>query len=192
MRSHDHRRPFAALALLPLLLLLGLLAAGCGSDEEPASDDASASESATDDSEEAESEDGEATESESAEGSEDAEGSDDGAAPTGDDAAVCDPYLEMVGELEKIDYTSGDENAIAAEMGPIMKAWAEQVPDLDQPESMSDDAWDGLQTLAGRVSDLPDEPTNDQIEAVESDLSREEKKDVDEAGKWFQTTCAPV
>lgn len=100
----------------------------------------------------------------------------------------CAPYVEMRRTLEGIDYTL-DDDEIARQMVPVMKEWADQVPDLERPPGLSDEVWDGLQLLARRISALPDEPTGKQLDAVDHDLSRADQQLISAASDWFQRNC---
>ena len=115
----------------------------------------------------------------------------DAASDTAAPASVgefCAPYVEMRRTLEGIDYTL-DDDEIARQMVPVMKEWAAQVPDLERPPGLSDDVWAGLTLLARRIAALPDEPTSQQLDAVEKDLSRADQQLIVAASKWFQDNC---
>lgn len=113
------------------------------------------------------------------------------AADTGAPASVgefCAPYVEMRRTLGRIDYT-GDDDAVAAQMAPVMRAWAEQVLSLDRPPGIDDDVWNGLQLLAKRILRLPEEPTRRQLDAVEGDLTRSDQRLITRASDWFAANC---
>jgi hypothetical protein len=103
-------------------------------------------------------------------------------------AAFCAPYVEMRQALEALDY-SGDADQIAAEMAPIMRTWAEQVPGLERPPGIADDVWVGLRLLAKRILRLPAHPSRRQLDAVEGDLTRDEQRLITEASDWFAGNC---
>jgi hypothetical protein len=108
--------------------------------------------------------------------------------PPGSVAAFCAPYVQMRQALEALDYR-GDPDRIAAEMAPVMRAWAEQVPDLERPPGIADDVWVGLRLLAKRILRLPLRPSRRQLDAVEGDLTRDEQRLITEASDWFAANC---
>lgn len=100
----------------------------------------------------------------------------------------CAPYVEMRRTLEGIDYTL-DDDEIARQMVPVMKEWAEQIPDLERPPGLADDVWDGLQLLARRITALPENPTKEQLDAVQKGMSPADQRLIVAASKWFQRNC---
>ncbi len=171
------RRPAVAAAVL----LACLVATGCGGGDEPAAGDGSGSPSPS------------ATTSE---GSSDATGAAEGSSgPAAADpeapASVeefCAPYLTMVAGIEGLDRDS-DPDALAAQIGTVLRTWAEQVPDLERPPGISDDVWDGLGVLADRIVALPDPPSMADIDAVESDLPPDQQRSIVAAQRWFRKNC---
>ena len=103
-------------------------------------------------------------------------------------AAFCAPYVRMRQALEALDY-SGDADAIAAEMGPVMRAWAEALPGLERPPGIAEDVWVGLRLLAKRILRLPARPTRRQLDAVEGDLTKDEQRLITGASNWFAANC---
>ncbi len=104
-------------------------------------------------------------------------------------AAVCTPYAEMVSAVKAAAVSSSDPDAVAAKLGPVMKKFAAEVPDLQRPPGIPSSTWRGVQALAARILELPDRPTNAEIEAVEGKLSADERDAVAAAFTWFQTNC---
>ena len=104
-------------------------------------------------------------------------------------AAVCAPYAEMVSAIQEAAGSTTDRDAVAAAIGPVMKEFAAQVPDLRRPPGMSAATWSGVGVLAERILELPDEPTYAQIEGVEAQLSEDEREAVESARDWFLATC---
>ncbi|RHW25781.1 hypothetical protein D0Z08_17180 [Nocardioides immobilis] len=104
-------------------------------------------------------------------------------------AAVCTPYAEMVSAIKEAADSTTDRDAVAATIGPVMKEFAAQVPDLRRPPGLSERAWRGVGALAELVLELPDEPTYAEIEAVEGKLSPDQREAVGSAFDWFQSNC---
>jgi len=104
-------------------------------------------------------------------------------------AEVCTPYAAMVGAIQDAASTSTDRDEIAAAIGPVMKEFAARVPDLERPPGLSAQTWHGVQALAARILELPDEPTYAEIEGVEDQLSSQEREAVEAARDWFLSNC---
>jgi len=104
-------------------------------------------------------------------------------------AAVCTPYAAMVGAIQDAASTSTDRDEVAAAIGPVMKEFAARVPDLERPPGISPATWHGVQALAARILELPDEPTYAEIEGVEDQLSSQEREAVEAARDWFLSNC---
>lgn len=101
----------------------------------------------------------------------------------------CAPYIDMRNELHgSVDY-SKDEDEIAAAMAPIMADWAAAVPDLRRPPGMRAELWDGLLLLAQRIRQLPAEPSYADFKAVEDDLPRTQRRQIEEGYRWFSANC---
>lgn len=105
-------------------------------------------------------------------------------------AAACTPYAAMVDAIDDVETGSADYDAIAAEIGPVMKEFARQLPDLERPPGMSAATWRGVLALAERILALPDQPTNAEIEAVEDELTEQEREAVQVAADWFKRNCS--
>jgi hypothetical protein len=100
----------------------------------------------------------------------------------------CAPYVEMVRTLDGIDYKQPNAD-IALEMSAVMRTWAEQMPDLEQPPGLPDDVRSGLLLLAERIEALPDEPTYAELTAVETGLPRQKQELISTASRWFKDNC---
>lgn len=103
--------------------------------------------------------------------------------------AVCAPYAAMVSAIKEAASSSTDADEVAAEIGPVLKEFAAQVPGLEPPPTLPDETWQGVVALATHIADLPAEPTDAEIEAVEGKLTEEERQALDDAFIWFQTNC---
>ena len=72
-----------------------------------------------------------------------------------------------------------------------MKEFAAQVPELRAPARAARGDLAGRRGARRAASlELPDQPTDAEIEAVEGQLSAEERAAVQAAFGWFQTNCA--
>ncbi|HWJ81750.1 MAG TPA: hypothetical protein VNS55_05890 [Nocardioides sp.] len=100
----------------------------------------------------------------------------------------CAPYVAMRRTIEAIDY-GADDAQVAAQLAPVMREWAAQVPDLAHPPGIDQAVWDGLQLLARRILALPEEPTLDDIEGVEDDLDGRDRRLIVAASSWFADNC---
>jgi|GEM_PF-6548503 len=191
---HFHLRAHVA-TLVPVLLLVptAALATGCSGDSDAGDDGPSVVATGPDQQPSGASTD---ETSDSADGPSDAPTDDPTSPPTSPPsdlpaavAAVCTPYSEMVSAIDDAAGSSAGPDAIAAEIGPVMKEFAAQVPDLRRPPAMSATAWRGVGALAELVLELPDEPTYAEIEAVEGKLTAGQRDAVKSAFDWFQSSC---
>lgn len=105
-------------------------------------------------------------------------------------AAVCGPYIEMSRAIKNASFSGADRDAIAAAITPLMKRFAARVPDLERPPGISAATWHGVEALAEHILELPDEPTYAEIEAVEGELSDQERDAFDTAAVWLRTNCS--
>lgn len=105
-------------------------------------------------------------------------------------AAVCGPYIVMVRAIKNASFGDADPAAIAAEIAPVVKEFAARVPDLERPPGISAATWHGVEALAKHILELPDEPTYAEIEAVEGELSDQEREAFDTAAVWLRTNCS--
>lgn len=178
-------RPIRA-GLVPLLVtvLLGTLVGGCTSDADDGSDasDADATAVTATAPEEPESES-------ATDGTDGTDGTDARKSRPAQPPAACAPYVAMVEAITAAASTSDDPDEVAAEIGPVLKEFAEVVPTLKRPGGISAETWRGVVALAAEIGKLPDPPTDAQVEAVEGRLSDAEKAAVKEAFGWFQATC---
>lgn len=121
------------------------------------------------------------------------EGDDGESAPTPDSRpeaeVVCEPFREMVTALEEIDYRNADPDEIVDAIAPVMKAWAEEMPHLERPPGMEAETWKVLEVLSARVRALPDDPSLDDLEAVERGLTPVQSKEIDAAAAWYEEHC---
>lgn len=104
-------------------------------------------------------------------------------------SAVCTPYAVMVSAIQDAASSSSDPDQVAAAIGPVMKEFAAQVPDLERPPGMSATTWHAVEVLAERILALPDPPTNAEIEGVEQQLTPAERDAVEQAAAWFKANC---
>lgn len=103
--------------------------------------------------------------------------------------AACAPYSRMVAAIETAAQQSSDPEEIAAAIAPVMKRFAARVPGLPRPPGMSAATWAGVVALAGRIRTLPAHPTSADIDAVEQQLTADQRKAVEDAAAWFRSSC---
>lgn len=104
-------------------------------------------------------------------------------------AAACTPYTTMVTAIKDAASTSTDPDATAAQIGPVLKEFAAQVPALEPPPGLPAETWQGVVALAEQITKLPARPTDAEIEAVQDQLSEQEQGAIEDAFSWFQTNC---
>lgn len=104
--------------------------------------------------------------------------------------AVCAPYDALVAAVQQAAASSTDPEAIAAEIAPVLKEFAAQVPDLEPPPGVSADTWAGIEALAARIVALPDAPSRAEIQAVMAQLTDQERSAFDDASAWLKENCA--
>lgn len=105
-------------------------------------------------------------------------------------AAVCAPYIVMVRAIKNAAFSGADPDETAAQIAPVIKEFAARVPDLERPQGISAETWRGVRALADRILELPDEPSYSEIEAVEDELSVQEREAFDDAAAWLRTNCS--
>lgn len=106
-------------------------------------------------------------------------------------AAVCAPYIVMVRAIKNAGFSGADPDETAARIAPVIKDFAARVPDLERPQGIPAQTWRGVRALAERILELPDEPSYSEIEAVEDELSVQEREAFDDAAAWLRTSCSP-
>lgn len=104
-------------------------------------------------------------------------------------AAVCTPFSTMVTAIKDAAMRHADPDKVASAIAPVMKEFAALVPDLERPPGMPLSTWRGIGALAERILALPDRPSYRQIEAVERQLTAEQRGAVEAAVDWFKTRC---
>jgi hypothetical protein len=95
----------------------------------------------------------------------------------------------MVAAIEKAARQSSDPEEIAAAIAPVMKRFAAQVPDLPRPPGLSAATWAGVVALADQIRTLPAHPTSADIDAVERQLTADQRAAVEAAADWFRSSC---
>ncbi|WP_183100353.1 hypothetical protein [Nocardioides pelophilus] len=184
-------RPVLA-PLLLMVLVTGLvsgLVSGCSADDDPGDSGPTVTATGSDDSDES------TAEPSSAEPS---TGPDDGETqePTGTAdlpdaaAAVCTLYSAMVSAVQDVALSYTDPDDIAAAIAPVLKEFAAQVQALERPPGVSVEIWNGVAALAERILALPDRPTDAEVEAVERQLTPQQRDAVASAYSWLKSTCA--
>lgn len=104
-------------------------------------------------------------------------------------AAVCRPFAEMADAIKDATVAHAGPDDVAVAIAPVLKEFAALLPRLKRPPGMPASTWRGLQALARRILDLPDRPTNARIEAVERQLTPQQRDAVAAAADWFKTRC---
>lgn len=105
-------------------------------------------------------------------------------------AAVCALYSAMVDAVQDVALSYTDPDDIAASIAPVLKEFAAQVQRLERPPGVSVEIWNGVAALADRILALPERPTDAEVEAVERQLTPEQRSAVASAYNWLKTTCA--
>ncbi|WP_183096144.1 hypothetical protein [Nocardioides stalactiti] len=177
------RSPFAS--LLPVLLMAALTATVGGCSRDAGTDAGGPTVTATGPDESGSPTEGTVDAPTDAEGTTDTPSSDLPEAVS----AVCEPYTVMVEAIQTAAVTGADPDEIAARIAPVMKEFAAEVAELDRPPGMPEEVWDGVEALAERILALPDRPSDAEIEAVERQLSPEERGAVEAAAGWFKDNC---
>lgn len=104
-------------------------------------------------------------------------------------AEVCAPYAVMVAAIQDAAMHATGAEDIAAAIAPVMKRFAHQVGALEKPPGMDPETWAGVVALAQRIQRLPAHPSKADIDAVERELSPDQREAVEAAADWFRSTC---
>lgn len=105
-------------------------------------------------------------------------------------AAVCTLYSAMVSAVQDVALSYTDPDDIAAAIAPVLKEFAAQVQRLERPPGVSVEIWQGVAALAERILALPARPTDAEVEAVERQLTPEQRDAVASAYGWLKSACA--
>lgn len=104
-------------------------------------------------------------------------------------AAVCGPYVELVRAIKNAAFSGAGPEEIAAAIAPRLKEFAARVPGLDRPPGISTATWRGVEALADRILSLPGRPTRAELEAVEEELSDQERDAFRDGAAWLREHC---
>ena len=94
----------------------------------------------------------------------------------------CDGYENFIKALIDID-------AEEKEYGKKLKEAASDFEDVGTPDDISDDAKDGLEIVLDKIKDLDDDATAEDVNNLDSDLSKDEQKKTDAFESYLGKTC---
>ena len=97
----------------------------------------------------------------------------------------CGTFLDLIQQASKAGEKISDKDAIA-----LAKDLADKLSEVGTPEDMPEDARRAFETAIEKIQAIPDDATQDEMQAAASDLSEAEKKDQESLSTYITTTCA--
>ena len=97
----------------------------------------------------------------------------------------CGTFLDLIQQASEAGEKISDKDAIA-----LAKDLADKLSEVGTPEDMPEDARRAFETAIEKIQAIPDDATQDEMQAAASDLSEAEKKDQESLSTYITTTCA--
>jgi hypothetical protein len=113
-------------------------------------------------------------------GSDDAGGSDKSASVE----EFCGVFLDMAQTAQDQGADASDADALK-----LLKDLADKLEEVGTPEDMPEDAKKGLELLIGKIKELPDDATAEDLAKVEKDFSEEDKANQEALQTYLGTKC---
>ena len=113
------------------------------------------------------------------------EGGSAGGPPTNASAEeFCGTFLDLVQQASEVGEKISDEDAIA-----LAKDLADTLSEVGTPEDMPEDARRAFETAIGKIQAIPDDATQDEMQAAAADLTEAEKADQEALSTYITDTC---
>jgi len=96
----------------------------------------------------------------------------------------CGTFLDLIQQASKAGEKISDKDAIA-----LAKDLADKLSEVGTPEDMPEDARRAFETAIEKIQAIPDDATQDEMQAAASDLSEAEKKDQESLSTYITNTC---
>jgi hypothetical protein len=93
----------------------------------------------------------------------------------------------ILGIVQQAPQGSSDADALK-----LLKSVAAQFEQIGPPADMPEAAQRALQVAIDKINALPDDATADEVNKAAADLTKDQKKDQAELGKYVQETCMPA
>ncbi len=97
----------------------------------------------------------------------------------------CGTFLDLIQQASEAGEKISDKDAIA-----LAKDLADKLSEVGTPEDMPEDARRAFETAIEKIQAIPDDATQDEMQAAAADLTEAEKKDQESLSTYITTTCA--
>ncbi len=99
----------------------------------------------------------------------------------------CAGFTQIATDLAKLSADAKDADIVTA-----IKGAGDTLAKNGTPDSISDDARSGFELEIKQIADLPDTATKEDVQALDTNLSAAEQKQVDAFDTYVSDTCQPA
>ena len=96
----------------------------------------------------------------------------------------CGTFLDLIEQASQAGDKISDEDAIA-----LAKDLADKLSEVGTPEDMPEDARRAFETAIEKIQAIPDDATQDEMQAAAAELTEAEKKDQESLSRYIIDTC---
>ena len=96
----------------------------------------------------------------------------------------CGTFLDLIQQASEAGEEISDEDAIA-----LAKDLADTLSEVGTPEDMPEDARRAFETAIEKIQAIPDDATQDEMQAASADLTEAEKVDQEALSTYITDTC---
>ena len=96
----------------------------------------------------------------------------------------CGTFLDLIQQASAAGEKISDKDAIA-----LAKDLADKLSEVGTPEDMPEDARRAFETAIEKIQAIPDDATQDEMQAAAADLTEAEKKDQEALSTYITSTC---